>query len=337
MIKDPERRNERCRLYYHDIGDYLTRGEKLNIIEGFGAFGGLAGMMQEIVPNEAGDWIRQRSVIYEEFMNLGNKKEQDRTAVFEDRYSGGVKTNRDAWCYNFSREALKRNMKAMIDTYNYERERWHSEGREGKIDDFVTRDQHKISWSRGLYECALRNREITFDERAVRTSLYRPFVKSNLYFDRYLNEMVLLSPALFPTPTSKNRVICVSGVGSKKPFSVLMTDIMPCYDLADKGQNFPLYWYEELYSPDDVQGSIFSRSSVPAERRFARREAISDYALSLFREHYHDTVITKADIFSYIYGVLSSPEYAERFGDDVKKMLARVPYASDFRAFCEAV
>ena len=326
-------------VLYHDIGDYLKREEKLISIQREFSLGHMkeAGKLIEITPNDSGDWINQRNEIFTSFMRLGNKKERENFAIFEERYSQGVVTSRDAWCYNFSREALKKNMASMIEFYNKAREHIIIEAISDSVDlsaigdIFITSDKHDISWSRGLYKCIKKNKEILFLETAIHTSLYRPFVKSNLYFDRDLNEMILLMPSIFPTTEHKNLVIAVSGIGANKGFSVLMIDTLPCLDFIEKSQCFPLYWYEE--APTKAQMQLFDSNG---DDRYMRRDGISDKALAMFRDRYRDYSITKEEIFYYIYGVLNSQEYREKFGDDVKKMLARVPFAKNFRAFSEA-
>lgn len=328
MIKNPAKIGQKCRIFYHDIGDYLGRDAKLNIIESAESFGQMleGGKMTQITPNASGDWISQRSGIFETFVRLGNKKEAGKFAVFGERYSAGIKTNRDSWAYNFSREALVRNMSSMIEVYNHERERWHKRGKGDSIQDFVTMDPEKISWTDGLFSKLERNSELTFSEKFIAASLYRPYTKANLYYYTDLNERVYRMPNIFPNADSKNRVICITGIGSKTPFSVLMSDCIPDLSVVATGQCFPLYWYEA--SSEKTQRSIFNDSP--------RRDGISDEALEMFRDHYGDSDITKEDIFYYIYGVLSSRDYLERFGDDVKKMLARIPFAKDFWAFSES-
>ncbi|MBQ9419210.1 MAG: DEAD/DEAH box helicase [Synergistaceae bacterium] len=361
FVKKPHAKGQKCRIFYRDIGDYLSREAKLNEISRSVSFGKMLSEMTEIFPNSHGDWINHRNELFASFMRLGSKKHPGEFAIFDERYSRGVLTGRDAWCCNFSREALKRNMTAMIDVYTAERKRWSgrstplrlppvsplawgdegitpsSETKELKIEDFVTMDPRKISWSNTLLKWLNENITLNFSESRVVTSLYRPFTKSNLYFDRYLNEANYRMPSIFPAPSAKNLVIGVSGIGSKKGFSALMTDCVPDIQLLFNGQCFPLYWYEFAESkPEERQGNLFSAPSQLELPSYVRRDAISDEALLRFRQHYHDRKITKEDIFYYVYGVLSSPEYRERFGVDVFKELARVPFAKNFWAFSGA-
>ncbi|MBR1417520.1 MAG: DEAD/DEAH box helicase, partial [Synergistaceae bacterium] len=255
LIKNPDKKDNGCELYYRDIGDYLTRDEKLGLIEYASSFGVMLmnGRLNKLMPNNAGDWLNQRSDIFESFIRLGNKKEPEHFAIFEDRYSTGLTTGRDAWCYNFSRDALKANITAMIEVYNQERVRWHKRSKSDKdIKSFVTSDKKKISWSRGLYNRASKDEFITFNEEAIRESLYRPFVKEFAYFNKKINEYVYSMPEIFPNAKFENIVIYISGTGASKDFSVLMANRLPNQHLLDTGQCFPLYWYER-----QEQGSLF--------------------------------------------------------------------------------
>lgn len=81
---------------------------------------------------------------------------------------------------------------------------------------------------------------------------------------------------------------------------------------------------------------MFASVDAPDEDGYVRRDAITDWAQEHFREHYNNPSIGKDDIFCYVYGILHSPEYKQRFASDLKKMLPRIPFAKDFRAFCDA-
>ena len=167
-------------------------------------------------------------------------------------------------------------------------------------------------------------------------STYRPFTRQWLYFDRRFNERVYQVPRLFPTPMHSNIVISCTGVADRKGFSVLATDRVPNLHLTDTGQCFPLYWYEKPELDEEPQSAMFGPSGNPDAQGYIRRDAITEWALIKFRDHYGDQNITKEDIFWYVYGILHSPEYRSRFVADLKKMLPRIPFAKDFFAFSNA-
>ncbi|MBX7246193.1 MAG: DEAD/DEAH box helicase family protein [Candidatus Sumerlaeaceae bacterium] len=341
MVKDPAHAGP-CELRYHDIGDYLTREEKLARIEEFGSVDGME--WQRLTPNAAGDWANQRDPAFDKFIPLGDKEADGAQAVF-GMYSLGVTTNRDAWAYNMGRGTLATNMRRMIDAFNADRARY-AKACEGKqkdqwpeVEEVIDTDPKRISWTHNLKEDVRRGKVYAFEEASIVSSMYRPYVKQWLYFNRRFNERVYQQPKLFPTPRHANVVISAAGIGANKTFSALAMNMVPCLDSIEKGQCFPLFWYEKAEDAGKTkpQSDMFAAGvGTPNEDGYIRHDAITDWALATFRDQYQDPAITKEDIFWYVYGILHSPEYKQRFATDLKKMLPRTPFAQDFRAFSEA-
>jgi len=328
LVKDPESVGP-CTIRYHDIGDYLTREEKLFAIEEFGSIENIP--WRTIEPDVSGDWVNQRNATFASFAPLGDKKGHSPEAIFGG-YSLGLITNRDAWAYNFSRLALLMNVGRMADVFNVQiagYKTWlpdHGGRRTPEsVEEFIERDSKKISWTVNLKADLRKEKQASLsDEKAV-PSLYRPFCKQWLYFDRQLNERVLQMPRLFPTPKHPNLVMAATGVGGRQPFSVLMTDAIPNLDTLEKAQCFPLYLYEETAD----QGVLGSESVLDG---FIRHDAITEATLARYHGRYGSEV-SKEDIFYYIYGVLHSPEYRQRYAADLKKLIPRVPMVLDFWSF----
>ena len=139
-------------------------------------------------------------------------------------------------------------------------------------------------------------------------------------------------PRLFPTPNHKNRVICISGIGVTKPFSCLMTDIIPDLEFIGKSQCFPLYVYTKEERGEQM--TLFDEG----DNEYRCTSGITDFMLERCRAEFGEKV-TKEDIFYFIYGVLHSPDYRKRFEADLKKSLARIPLpktGADFAAFVKA-
>ncbi len=238
-------------IVMHDIGDYLTQAQKLEKITAFKSIAGItaANGWQPITPDEHGDWINQRDDGFAEFISLGDKKDKDATTLFEN-YSMGIKTNRDAWVYNASKQYLFRNTQRMIQFYNSEMRRYETNCT-GKVpearipvEDFINTDATKISWSRALRTDVSRFRSRECNEQAFTVGMYRPFTKQHLYFDRAFINDVALIPKVFPNNTVENRVISVTGRGATKDFCALMTDTLPDLEMVSKGQCFPEYIFE---------------------------------------------------------------------------------------------
>ena len=332
LVRDPGRVGP-ARLSYHDIGDYLSREDKLARLVTFSDVAGVP--WQNVTPNDAGDWINQRGELFETFPPLGEKRNHSGDEVFE-RYSLGIATGRDAWAYNFSRAQLLANMSATVEFYNDQRSRFAESARrrelratEEEVDGFIDTDASRISWTRALKRDLRLDKPAALEPTRAVASLYRPFCKQWLYFDRQWNEMVYQIPALFPTPEQSNTVIAVSGKGGRLPFSVIMADAVPDLCLADAShgsQCFPRYHYSKAAD----QGSLFATGDG-----YTRHDAISDRALDKYRARFGADV-TADDVFYYVYGVLHSPEYRDRFAAELGKMIPRLPMVDAFAEFAAA-
>lgn len=324
LVRYPEdRRLDQCQIFYHDIGDYLSREEKLRKITQAQSYRGLD--WTQITPNEKHDWINQRDGLFDSLLSLAPEKKFDAKAksVFFI-YAIGVATNRDAWVTGFSKEQITANMQAMIAFYNQQIEK-----------EEVSNDKTKISWTVNLTKDWSKGKKHDFDGTAFVRSTYRPFCKQQLYYHHPFIERPGIWNKLFPTPQHKNLVICVSGVGGSKDFSTLIADMIPDLQVLSNGQCFPLYWYEENKGEQAV--SLFGTTN---EERWTQRDGITDWCLQEVRSRFAGAKsITKEDIFYYVYGLLHSPDYRERFADDLRKALPRIPIverAEEFIAFSKA-
>ena len=316
LVKNPASK-EHGVIRYRDIGDYLSRQEKLDILkDAVDADPEWA----VLTPDRHGDWLDQRDDSWYEFAPMGIEKRKGLIGLL-DIWSQGVKTNRDAWAYGFDKGGVAANMERLIATFNEETQRYQDAGRPGDVKRFVTDDGARIKWSAEVYEDVSKGKIGRFREDAIVPSLYRPFCKQWLYMDSQFNNRVYLQPSLFPVPGARNLEICMTGPGNNG-FSCFMADMVPCLDIVQKSQCFPLYWYDEP-SSDGLLGG-----DEPV-----RHDAITGEALAVFHEAYGDSSITKEDVFFYVYGVLHSREYRTRFANNLKKELPRIPLAADFRAF----
>ena len=335
LIKNSSKKSEN-KVFYHDIGDYLSQKEKLDIIKNFGDISTIK--WQEITPNENYDWINQRNDDFESFMSLGDKKDATSKTIF-DVYSMGVKTNRDNWVYNFSHQLVIDNMTRMIDFYNQQVEDFknhlkgqtltNAEQRKKQVENFIDTDPKKISWSGELKDDCGKLIIHAFNPSEVVKSMYRPFCNQAYYYNKDLNNRLYQIPKIFPNQNLENLVIYVTGIGASKDFSALIIDVIPNLHLHDTGQCFPLYTYEK----QSELGSLFATATT---EQYTKKENIPDSILKEYQQKYQDKTITKSDIFYYIYGVLHSPEYKQRFASDLKKMLPRIPFTADFWTFSQA-
>ncbi len=322
-------------VFYSDIGDYLSREQKLRRVDESAGVSGL--VWSSVVSNAEGDWLEPRDAQYLTFSPLGAKGSSER-AIFKT-YSLGVVTNRDAWVYNFSRAAVGRSVGQLVGAYEEQRKRfvdWLA--RDGKaasdqlVEGFIDRDETRIKWTRSLKSDLRRAKKLSFDDSHIVVANYRPFARQRMYFDRRLNEMVYQVPSLFPTPDHGNIVIAPTGAGAASTFSVLATDAVPNLDAIEKAQCFPRYYYERVEPGED----LFTASND--EVTYTQHDAIADEALADYRVNY-GAEVSKDDIFYYVYGLLHSPDYRTAYAADLKRMLPRIPMVAsvdDFHAFVTA-
>ncbi len=318
------------RIFYYRTDDLWNKKRKFDFLHERQHAGNIE--WQEIRPDRRNTWLTEGlHAEFESFIPLGSKEAKARKGEAVDvifhRFSNGVKTNRDVWAYNFNRDALTENMSRMIDFYNEQVFKWERQaGRDANVDDFVVSDDRRISWGETLKRNLTRGKIADFSQEKLRTSLYRPFTQSNLYFDRMMNERVYVCPSIFPVSETEteNRAIIVPSAGGRAEYWCFCTDMIPNVALTsvDASQCFPFYTY-------DMDGGN-------------RRENITDWALAQFRARYRDDTISKWDIFHYVYAILHHPHYRERYQANLKRDLPRIPYPDNpvhpdrFRAFVQA-
>lgn len=321
-------------LHYRDIGDYLSREDKLRTIssQDLSTVG-----WRQITPNGDGDWVDQRDQRFSTFQAMVDEKGAQSNAVFAT-HSLGLGTNRDAWVYNYSEQRLKENVESTIDFYNqqvdgfieYCNAKGLTQPKAPDAEKFIDRNPREISWSSSLIPKVARGKKVVFNPSQVAISTYRPFSKQSVYFDRDLNHRPGKLPQMFPTPQQENHGFYVNGFHSTAEFALLATDCIPCLDVFGKGgYYFPRYTYRELA----VEGGFDFGDGGEA---YERVDNITEGALREFQEVHNDPTITKDDVFYYAYGLLHSSEYRERFAADLKKALPRIPKVHDFRGFAEA-
>ncbi len=314
-------------IFYYEVGDYLKREAKLNLLEGFENLDFVP--FKEITPNDKGDWINQRNDDFEKLIPLKRDPKLKIVDTIFDLNSGGVVSGRDPWVYNFSPKNLMQSVQNCIETYNADLKRFNEIFREAfkqrtakdkgvkPADRYkhlnsqeITTDKTKIAWTRSLKKGFIKNENLPESSmERVRLALYRPFNKQWLYWDKTLNEEQFQLPKIFPDKGARN-VVINTGVGNGKTFSALISDFISDCSLISPNQAYPLYYYDDLGN---------------------RYNAISGYALNLFRRHYQDDSIVEEEIFYYIYGILHHKGYLEKYKNSLAKEAPRVALSEDFK------
>ncbi len=321
FVKDSSVKNNT--IDYYDIGDYLKREEKLHKLASFENLDLVP--FEKITPNAKGDWINQRNDAFDKLIPLKRDKTLQNPSIF-DINSLGVASGRDPWVYNFSPNILTQSVQTCIDTYNADLKRFNERFREvfkqrtkgvkaaelykHLNDKEITTDKTKIAWTRSLKNKLIKNTNLQeSSEERTRLSLYRPFNKQWLYFDKNLNEEQCQLPKIFPDKDAQN-VVINTDVGNGKDFSALVSDFISDYSLISPNQAYPLYYYDDLGN---------------------RHYAISGYALNLFRRHYGDNLIAEEEIFYYIYAIFHHKGYLKKYKNSLAKEAPRIALSEDFK------
>ncbi|ACM03922.1 DEAD/DEAH box helicase [Cereibacter sphaeroides] len=326
FVKNPKA-TEIGRIFFHDIGDYLDQKQKLAIIRDFGAIGGIsdAEAWERIIPNENFDWLGQRDADFGKFIDI-SEKNGSQPAIFET-HSAGLKTNRDSWVYGASKSDLGNRIQESIAFYNHqvkERQTDSSHKPDTRADQF--------KWCQSTLNSYEKGRYLSFCEDRLQQAIYRPYQSTWLYKDKDLNWSSYLMPRFFPNREAVNRVIMVKQRWHGDGQLALMVDRVP--DLQSDGgtQCVSLYIYDQQ---DEEPLGLFEAQSSGLQRR----DAITSAGLAHFQDAYPGEAITKEDLFYYVYGVLHSEDYREKYADNLSKELPRIPRvktAADFWAFSRA-
>lgn len=310
-------------IFYYEVGDYLKREAKLHLLAGFENLDFVP--FSEITPNNKGDWINQRNEEFEKLIPLKRDKTLQNDSIF-DINSNGVLSGRDPWVYNFSPKILTQSVQTCIDTYNADLKRFNERFREafkqrtqgvksGDLykqlnDKEITTDQTKIAWTDGLKNKLIKNKNLPeSSEERVRLSLYRPFNKQWLYWDKDLINRQGQFSKIFPDKSAQNVVINTSSMASRN-FSCLIANWITDFQTMANTQAYPLYYYDDLGN---------------------RHYEISGYALNLFRRHYQDNSITEEEIFYYIYAIFHHKGYLEKYKNSLAKEAPRIALSEDFK------
>ncbi|MCG3025629.1 DEAD/DEAH box helicase [Helicobacter pylori] len=306
-------------IFYYEVEDYLKREAKLNLLAGFENLDLVP--FKEITPNDKGDWINQREDAFDKLIPLKRDKTLQNPSIF-DINSGGVMSGRDPWVYNFSPKNLMQSVQTCIDTYNADLKRFNERFREAfkqrtkgvkKADLYkhlndkeITTDKTKIAWVRNLKNQLIKGKKLDdFSQEKISVSLYRPFNKQWLYWDKDWIRQSKFSK-IFPDKGAQNVVINTT----IRNFSALVSDAITDGNFIGNNQAYPLYYYDDLWN---------------------RHNAISGYALNLFRRHYKDNSITEEEIFYYIYAILHHKGYLEKYKNSLAKEAPCIALSEDFK------
>ena len=325
LVKNLNKNRKKAKIYYHDIGDYLSREEKLNKIKEYNSIKSIP--WKEIKPSEKGDWINHRNKEFNSFIPLFDKDNKNNKKVFFNITSNGIVTNRDPWVYSFSRNQLKKQMKDTIGFYNKQVEIIKNKELESnklntkRLEEIINTDTKKISWSRGLKNSLKKLKKDEFENENISMSLYRPFVKQNLYFSKKWIE----------NPSKQNKfknqiAIGTTGTGIKKEFSLIILNNIGEIQTLANANYYPLKYTDDKKNTKGDSLHILNTNNE-------LNDGITDFIHNLAKEKYGVPRITKEDIFYYVYGFLHDSNYRKKFKSVLKKEIPRLPLVEEYKDF----
>ncbi|MFL2123144.1 type ISP restriction/modification enzyme [Marinilactibacillus psychrotolerans] len=284
LVKDGSENHE---ILYNDIGDYLSRNEKLEKISKFNSVENVE--WTNIIPNKYHDWINQRN---ESFYNYSSLLED----IFYNKLDG-VQTNRDPWLIDFSEKNVHFNAEKLITNYTSDQKRLEKIPEKEKLDN-ITTDNKKISWSRSLKNRLKRNESIAYDNSKTRITSYRPFTKKHMHYQRQIIEY----PRQFDEYNEANKYyLSVLGTSINRDFSVLVTNEIPNYQFLGNARHFYL-------SEPSKENELFNINFTNINNKF-----LEEFELE------------EENVMPFLYGLLNSKEYSELFAVELKKDLPRIP------------
>ncbi|KAF0497293.1 N-6 DNA methylase [Pediococcus acidilactici] len=282
-------------LHYLDIGNNLNKYQKLEKLKNWKSLSGATSEFQNIIPNEKGDWINQRTSNFDELIPLGDKKTQN--ALFID-YTGGLKTGRDAWSWGFSRVDVEQKMKKSVNYYN---------NHLGDKNVYSLKTD-SLSWTRSLKQRFERCEKQIYDDQRMYIGMYRPFTKKYVYYAQAWVDRQYKMPSVLPVSNSKNQMISLSNKTGGKQFSALIVDVLPDVNLfAGGSQNVPELLYDAMGSFSAIRPEVLKKLAG----------------------------LNQSNIMYYLYGVFHSPQYEKIYGRDLAKSFPRVPNLKNKQGFIQ--
>ena len=321
FIKRSEARTDpkSAEIFYAHVDEFWRKEEKYNYLNSKGHYQNID--WQQITPDSRYTWFTEGlHAEFDTFLPMGSKEAKNTKGgeTIFNLYSLGVATNRDILAYSFNLELLQEQVLTFTEIYNTTVDRKRRHNPKAPVESFIDTTDLRIKWTHRV-KASLKSLALSsYEDAHFRAALYRPFCQQYLYFDHFWNERRYQQHRILPTPEteSENRIICVSGIGSDKPFQLLIVDVIPDLHLTGDSQCFPFYTYDE----DGTN----------------RQENITDWALTEFQTHYGDDTITKWDIFHYTYALLHHPDYREKYQANLKRDLPHIPFAEDFEELAKA-
>ena len=283
----------------------------------------------------------------------------------------GYQRGRDAWLYNSSEHELTKNMKRHIDYCNSQnldspridprQAKWTAE-LSGSLARLPTKPVFEGDLIRTALYRPFFKQYVYFEKKAF---IHRPYRIPSFYptgdvgnFSILVSDKIKGEPSVVITDTTpdihvhessqtfpfkvknQNRENVRQAGSLQPPASSLQppaSSLQPPASRTESGDNRTGQDQGRvlgLHNGHDAgSGGGPPRPGVPDEGDGEMIDNITDWALERYRSTYDDQTITKEDIFYYTYGVLHSPGFRAKYQAFLKRGIANIPMAPNFRAF----
>ena len=300
--------SEKAEIYYYRLPNFDSKQEKLQLISSikFKELFKPDNSDNKIFPDNDANWINQTDNDFKSLIPVCDKQTKlgkNQHAIFK-LFSLGVVTNRDDWVYAFLKEHLQEKVKYLISIYNTQ---------------IINNDlDYSIKWTRAVKKDLENGIKYQFDNNLIINTLYRPFIKKQLYFSKQLNEMQYQLPNIFGKNGEKeNHCIIFTDASSQKPFLTNISDKI-----------FDLHFVGSAAGSLGLPFCIYDKEGEPQDN-------ITNWALELFQKHYNNQEITKEQIFNYVYAVLHNPKYRQKYEQNLKRNFPRIPFYDNFEQWAK--
>ncbi|HAR5362344.1 TPA: helicase [Staphylococcus aureus] len=297
LVKDGSYNHD---IYYNDIGEYLTREQKLDTLMKHQSIVNLKSL--NVLPDKNNDWINQRDINYENYLPMYDSKDIE-NSIYLDQFNG-VNSARDNWVTNFSNEKALVNARLLVDNYNSEIDRLIDILDSRERINLVNKDETFISWTRGLTQKFSKGKNISINPERIVKFMHRPFTKKWIVYDKNIMEM---PSRYYNIMENTGQVIYIQGQGMNKEFSAMITDILPNFQFIGNGKGFATYkGKDSLRLVDNISNSFKKKINLNSE-----------------------------EIVYYIYAILHHKYYVNKYSSDLSKGFPRIPILKDVYGFVE--
>ena len=298
FIKTGENHSE---IQYVQVKDYMNRDDKLKWLKEHTV---CTLELEEIIPKNNAIWLNQTNNNFDKLPSILSKNQQQEF-IFQNS-TPGTTTAKDEWVYDFDKFRLETKMKFYVDVYDSQLVKYQTKKPSKPLRDWIDK---KIKWSDQTLGDLKRLRNVTYSQKKIKPTLYRPFTTKQLYYSKTIVHRISNFPNMFKN-SQKNLLITFSNPITNHEFNSIATNMMVDFGLFGGAQTIPIWKYN-----DDNE----------------KLSNITKYGLDLFQKHYKDRRIEGDDIFYYTYAIFNDPKYKQKYEFNLQQNFPRIPLAKNFK------